>query len=202
MDEENMSQIFLKIPLERAGVLIGEKGSTKLELEKGTGTTITVDGETGDVTIGAPSGGSDPSSILKARDLVNAIGRGFSPEKAFRLFDDNQIIEVIDLKEIVGDSRNTLVRVKGRIIGENGKTRRLIESLAGVWVSVYGHTVTLIGDYEEMRVAKEAIELLLKGCQHGTVYRYLNKEHLELKKRKLLLWERMPELKETKEAKK
>jgi ribosomal RNA assembly protein len=202
MDEENMSQIFLKIPVERAGVLIGDKGSIKFELEKGTGTTITVDGKLGDVVIEAPSGGSDPSGILKARDLVNAIGRGFSPEKAFRLFDDNQIIEVIDLKEIVGDSRNTLVRVKGRIIGENGKTRRLIESLAGVWVSVYGHTVTLIGDYEEMRVAKEAIELLLKGCQHGTVYRYLNKEHLELKKRKLLLWERMPELKETKEVKK
>ncbi|MGA2573741.1 MAG: KH domain-containing protein [Candidatus Methanomethylicaceae archaeon] len=202
MDEKNMSQIFLKIPVERAGVLIGDKGITKFELEKGTGATITVDGKLGDVIIEAPSGGCDPSGILKARDLVNAIGRGFSPDKAFRLFDDNQIIEVIDLKEIVGDSRNTLVRIKGRIIGENGKTRRLIESLAGVWVSVYGHTVALIGDYEEMRVAKEAIELLLKGCQHGTVYRYLNKEHLELKKRKLLLWERMPELKETKEEKK
>jgi ribosomal RNA assembly protein len=199
MDEENMSQIFLKIPVERAGVLIGDKGSTKFELEKGTGTTITVDGKLGDVVIEAPSGGYDPSGILKARDIVNAIGRGFSPDKAFSLFDDNQIIEVVDLKEIVGDSKNTLVRIKGRIIGENGKTRRLIESLAGVWVSVYGHTVTLIGDYEEMRVAKEAVELLLKGCQHGTVYRYLNKEHLELKKRKLLLWERKPELKETKE---
>jgi len=197
----NMSQIYLKIPVERAGVLIGSGGETKAELEKGTGTTIKIDGKTGEVLIEGSACGPDPSGILKARDLVNAMGRGFSPEKAFRLLSDNQIIEVIDLKEIVGDSRNALVRVKGRIIGENGKTRRLIEGLTGCYVSVYGHTVALIGDYDEMRVAKDAIELLLKGCQHGTVYRFLNKEHLELKKRKLALWEHVPELKETKEAK-
>ena len=57
MDEKNMSQIFLKIPVERAGVLIGDKGITKFELEKGTGATITVDGKLGDVIIEAPSGG-------------------------------------------------------------------------------------------------------------------------------------------------
>ncbi|MBM5805519.1 MAG: RNA-processing protein [Candidatus Verstraetearchaeota archaeon] len=190
-----MSRIYLRIPVERAGVLIGNRGSTKAELERGTGTSISVDGRTGEIVIECPAGSSDPSGILRVRDLINAIGRGFSPQRAFRLFTDGQMLEVIDLKQVMGDSRNQLVRMKGRIIGENGKTRRIIENLAGTAISVYGHTVALIGDYDEMRVAKEAIEMLLKGAQHGTVYRFLNREHLELKKRKMSLWEERPELK-------
>jgi len=195
MVEETMSRIYLKIPVERAGVLIGNRGSTKAELERGTGTSISVDGRSGEIIIECPAGSIDPTGILRARDLINAIGRGFSPQRAFRLFTDGQMLEVIDLKQVIGDSRNQLVRVKGRIIGENGKTRRIIESLAGTAISVYGHTVALIGDYDEMRVAKEAIEMLLKGVQHGTVYRFLNREHLKLKRRKLSLWEERPELK-------
>lgn len=203
MAEENlnMSRIYFKIPLERVGVLVGSKGGTKAELEKGTGTAITVDGRTGEVTIEIPPGCRDPSEILRARDLVNAIGRGFSPEKASRLFSDGQMLEVIDLKQVIGDSQNQLTRLKGRVIGENGKTRRLIEQLAGVSLSVYGHTIALIGDYEEMRVAKEAVEMLLRGCMHGTVYKYLNKEHLELKKRRLSLWEPRIEIKPAEEPK-
>lgn len=195
MVEEMMSRIYMKIPLERAGVLIGNKGSTKAEIEKGTGTTISVDGRTGEVIIEESAGAKDPSGILKARDLINAIARGFSPERAFRLFSDGQMLEIIDLKDLFGDSRNQLIRIKGRVIGEKGKTRRIIESLTDVYVSVYGHTVALIGDYEEVRVAKEAIEMLLKGMQHGTVYRFLNRRRLDLKKRELSLWEERPELK-------
>jgi len=100
VSEETMSRIYLKIPVERAGALIGEKGGTKVELEKGTGSSIEVDGATGEVVIemDASSGTRDPSGVLKARDIVNAIGRGFSPERAFRLFTDGQMLEVIDLK--------------------------------------------------------------------------------------------------------
>ncbi|MBC7113235.1 MAG: RNA-processing protein [Candidatus Methanomethyliales bacterium] len=190
------SRIYLKIPLERTGVLIGNKGSTKAEIEKSTGTNICVDGKTGEVVIEGSPNYKDPSGILKAKDLINAIARGFSPERAFRLFSDGQILDVIDLKEILGDSRNQLIRVKGRVIGEKGKTRRIIENLTNTYISIYGHTIAIIGDYEEVRVAKEAIEMLLKGMQHGTVYRFLNRKHMDLKKRELSLWEEKPQLRE------
>lgn len=196
MAEAAMSKIYMKIPVERTGVLIGESGGTKSEVEKGTGTKITVDGKSGEVVIEAEASRGDPSGILKARDIITAIGRGFSPQRAFRLFTDGQMIEVVDLKEAVGDSRNQLLRVKGRIIGENGKTRRIIEKLTGTAVSVYGHTVSVIGEYDEIIVAKEAISMLVKGAMHGAVYKYLNNAHLELKKKRLSLWEKRPELKE------
>lgn len=199
MSEETMSRIYLKVPVERVGALIGEKGGTKVELEKGTGSKIEIDGKTGDVVIemDAAAGASDPSGILKARDIINAIGRGFNPAKAFRLFTEGQMIEVIDLKQVLGESRNQMQRIKGRIIGENGKTRKIIENMTGVVVSVYGHTVSIIGDYDELLVAKEAIAMLIKGAMHGSVYRYLNKEHAKLKKAKMTLWVKTPALKET-----
>ena len=196
MAEEVMSRIYMKIPLERAGALIGNKGRTKAEIEKSTGTNIAVDGKTGEVVIERAANSNDPSDILKARDLINAIARGFSPDRAFRLLNEGQMLEIIDLKDILGDSRNQLIRVKGRIIGEKGKTRSIIENLTNTYVSVYGHTVAIIGDYEEIRVAKEAIEMLLKGMQHGTVYRFLNRRHMDLKKRELSLWEERPQLRE------
>ncbi|MGF3498298.1 MAG: KH domain-containing protein [Candidatus Methanosuratincola sp.] len=196
MAEAAMSRIYMKIPVERTGVLIGENGGTKVEVERGTGTKITVDGKSGEVVIEAEAGKGDPSGILKARDIITAIGRGFSPQRAFRLFTDGQMIEILDLKEALGDSRNQLLRVKGRIIGEKGKTRRIIEKLTGTAVSVYGHTVSIIGEYDEVLVAKEAIAMLVKGAMHGAVYKYLNSAHLELKKKRLSLWEETPELKE------
>ena len=36
---------------------------------------------------------------LKTRDVIRAIGRGFSPQRAFRLFDTGTYLEVIDLKD-------------------------------------------------------------------------------------------------------
>ncbi|MEM0286517.1 MAG: KH domain-containing protein, partial [Candidatus Methanomethyliaceae archaeon] len=89
MAKELTNRMYLRIPLDRIGVVIGEKGEIKSEIEKKTNTIISIDGKTGEVTIENTPNTTDPSGILKARDIITAIARGFSPEKAFRLFDDN-----------------------------------------------------------------------------------------------------------------
>ncbi|MBS7621647.1 hypothetical protein KEJ32_06015, partial [Candidatus Bathyarchaeota archaeon] len=62
--------------------------------------------------------------------VVTAIGRGFSPEHAFKLIQDEEaVLDIIDLRIIFGKSESDIRRVKGRIIGMDGKTRRLIEEL-------------------------------------------------------------------------
>lgn len=105
--------------------------------------------------------------LLQAKNTVKAIGRGFSPERAFRLFDEEQTLEVIDI------GRNE--RIKARIIGTSGRTREEIERCTGAAVSVYGKTVSIIGDWEQLKNAKEAIEMLISGARHTTVYRHLEK---------------------------
>jgi ribosomal RNA assembly protein len=43
---------------------------------------------------------------------------------------------------------------------------------------------------EQVQVAREAIEMLIKGNMHGTVYRFLHRKRRELKKKMLELWEK------------
>lgn len=185
---------FVKIPKDRIGALIGPDGRVKERIEKQLRIEIGIDSETGDVTLTLSPNAEDPSVLFRAKELVTAIGRGFAPERGFRLLqDDEALLEVIDLREIFGRSLSELERVKGRIIGQEGKTRRIIEELTDAEVSVYGHTVSIIADAEEMDIAREAVKMLLQGRQHSSVYRFLHKKRRELKKKKLELWEKPPE---------
>ncbi len=186
-----MSQSFrVRIPAERVGVLIGRSGSIKKKIESMCKVKLEIDSETGEVTIIGSEQIEDPTTIFKAQNIVLAIGRGFSPEKAFKLMDDDVILHIIDLRDAAGRSKKDLQRIKGRLIGKKGKTRRIIEETTNVDVSIYGHTVALIGRLEELEIAKEAIEKLVAGSQHKTVYRYLGRKRSELKRSRLELWEK------------
>jgi len=185
---------FVKIPKDRIGALIGPEGRVKERIEKQLGIEMDIDSETGDVTLTLSPNAEDPSVLFRAKEVVTAIGRGFAPERAFRLIqDEDALLEVIDLREIFGRSLSDLQRLKGRIIGQEGKTRRIIEELTDADVSVYGHTVSIIADADEMDIAREAIKMLLQGRQHSSVYRFLHRKRRELKKKKLELWEKPPE---------
>jgi ribosomal RNA assembly protein len=185
---------FIKIPAERVGVLIGPEGTTKKNIEGKLSVGLQIDSQSGDVTITLAEEATDPSLLFKAKDVVTALGRGFSPEHAFRLIrDEEAMLDVIDLRTVFGRSETDIKRVKGRIIGMNGKTRNIIEELTDTNVAVYGHTVSIIGTIEEAEVAREAVQMLVKGSLHATVYRFLHRKRRELKKKMLEIWEKPPE---------
>ncbi|WP_457753975.1 KH domain-containing protein [Thermococcus sp.] len=172
---------FVRIPKERIGVLIGKKGSTKKKIEEITKTKIEVDSETGEVFISSTEKTDDPLAVWKARDVVMAIGRGFSPERAFRLFNEGEVLEIVNLSDIIiGNEKNALPRIRGRIIGRKGRTREIIEEMSGADISVYGKTVAIIGNPIQVEIAKTAIEKLAKGSPHGTVYKYLERRKKDL----------------------
>jgi len=188
-----MPEIFAKIPHERIGVLIGPNGETKREIERALNVSLEIDSETGDVIISLNENSDDPSSLFRARDVVLAIGRGFSPQRAFKLLqDEDSMLTIIDLREIFGRSKSDIIRVKGRIIGKEGKTRKIIEECTETYISVYGHTISIIGGVEGSEIAREAIMMLINGSQHATVYRFLQRKRHELKRRRLELWEGRP----------
>jgi len=185
---------FISVPRERVGVIIGPDGVTKKNIEKKLFVELQIDGDSGDITITMSEKATDPSMLFKAKDVVTALGRGFSPEHAFRLVrDEDALLDVIDLRTAFGKSEADIKRVKGRIIGMNGKTRRLIEELTDTHVAVFGHTVSIIGTIEQVQVAREAVEMLVKGSMHSTVYRVLHRKRSELKKKAFELWEKPPE---------
>jgi len=181
---------FVKIPQERVGALIGPEGRVKAAIEKNLSVELQVESETGGVTITLLPTASDPTVLFRAKETVIAIGRGFSPERAFRLLhDDEVLLDIIDLREVVGRSQSDIKRLKGRVIGKNGKTRMLIEELTESSLSVYGHTISIIGNADQKEAAKEAIRMLIRGSQHSTVYRFLHRKRRELKRKKMELWE-------------
>lgn len=189
--EVSIMETVLKIPIERIGVLVGIDGKIKKYIEKELPVKMIIDSENGAIRVRSSKKGIDPTLIYVAKNVILAIGRGFSPEHAFRLLHNHEIVlDLIDLRVIFGRSESDIKRVKGRIIGLNGKTRKIIEDLTETNIAVYGHTVGIIGYSDNNFVAKEAIQMLIEGSLHKNVYRYLHMKRREFKKQKLELWKK------------
>jgi len=171
----------LKIPKERVAVLIGKEGEVKKSLEKETKTRVQVDSKEGDVFIY----GEDALGLYACREVVMAISRGFNPDIAKLLLKQDYVFEIISLNEYTGKSKNSSLRLKGRVIGSEGKSRRIIEELTEANICVYGKTIGIIGLLESVSMAKKAIESLLKGSTHANVYKWLEKRRRELKRRRI-----------------
>jgi ribosomal RNA assembly protein len=183
------ANLYVKMPRERVGTLIGPSGTIKEVIENKLSVKLQIDSEAGNVRIILDSNAYDPSFLFRAKEVVIAIGRGFSPERAFELLrDEEAVLLIIDLREVLGRSPSDMKRLKGRVIGRNGKTRRLIEELTDTNVSVYGHTISIIGKLHKAQTARDAIRMFLKGKQHRTVYRFLHIKRRDFKKEALELW--------------
>ncbi len=165
------------IPQDRIGALIGEGGETMREIESRAEVRLDIDSETGSVAVETVG---DPLTGLKGPDIVRAIGRGFKPEEALSLLDDDlRMFELVDL-DAATRNRNDLRRQKGRLIGENGRTRQLMEELTGASVVIYGSTLGIIGGPEQVESVRSATEMILDGAPHGAVYSYLERRRSEL----------------------
>ena len=171
----------IRIPTDRVGALVGKEGSNKKLIEERTGIKLNIDKE-GEVTYDDQAEGVEPIMALELMDVINAIGRGFNPDRALKLLDtDDMYFESINIKDVIGDRQNQVIRARGRLIGKDGKTRKLIEDLADVYMCVYGNTVSLIGNTISLPIAKNAIEMLLHGSEHSTVYHYLESQRPKLR---------------------
>jgi len=177
----------VRVPVERVGAVIGKEGGAKKFLEAELGVKLGIDSKEGIVTIKAES--VEKSDPLTATRVIEAIGRGFSPQRARRLMEEGTAFEVIDLRDYAGRSANALERIRGRVIGVRGKSRRVIEELTRCHLSVFGRTVSIIGEASEVQLASDAVRSLATGSQHRTVYNALQKARTKRKMEKMFLWE-------------
>jgi len=169
----------LKVATSRVGVLIGKGGATKKELESKTHTTISIDSKEGLVKVEGAEENAIP--LLRAVEIINAVNVGFSPERAFEMIEDEDLLlDIIDLSR-AADNPKQLDRLRGRIIGKDGRAREQIENMTDVDLSVFGHTVALIGYPEQMKVARAAIDMLIEGVPHENVFAFLDKKKKEAK---------------------
>jgi ribosomal RNA assembly protein len=167
-----MPVLYARIPEDRVGVLIGPGGKTRKGIATATATDILIDADEGEVRVTAPD--TDPMAAMRARDIVLAIGRGFSPQRAERLLKEDTYLQILDIKLTTGHrEKAALRRIRSRVIGSAGRARTRIEELSGCSVSVYGSTVALIGKEDQLDRGVRAVELLLRGSEHSTVFHLL-----------------------------
>ncbi len=166
----------IKVPRDRIAVLIGKNGEVKKHLEEVTKTKISIDSDEGDVLVA----GEDAISLYTVREVIKAIARGFNPDIAQVLLKGDYALEIIDIGDFAR-TKNDNLRLKGRVIGSEGKSRRVIEELTETDISVYGKTISIIGLPENVAVAKKAVESLLQGSVHAGVYHWLEKQRRRFK---------------------
>ena len=162
---------YLKIPEIRLRILKKNEELRK-RIERETGTKISINE---DLKIEGES-----FNIYQAKQILRAFGRGFDVEDCLKLLDDEYGLEIIDLTDFTR-SRNRLIVIKGRVIGTKGKTKKFIEEYTKTKISVFGKTVSIIGKWENINIAKEAIMRLIRGSSHQSVYKWLERRVSEVK---------------------
>lgn len=160
---------FVKIPEKR-------KSSLKRVLKKFedlTNTKITINDE---ISVEGES-----FEVFQTKRALKAFGRGFNFDDCAKLFEDEYDLEIIDLTEFTR-TRERLKVLKGRIIGTKGKTKKYIEEHTNAKISVFGKTVGIIGKWEELNLARRALMMIIEGCTHKTLYKWLEQNSLRGKR--------------------
>ena len=166
----------VRVPKERIAVIIGQKGSVKKALQDHAKIKLHIDSDEGLVTLE----GEDSLALYQAQHVIKAIARGFNPEIAQLLLRQDYALEQIKLTNYA-NTKDSMNRLKGRVIGLKGKSRENIEQLTGCFISVYGKTICIVGELAWADAAKRAVEKLLAGAMHKTVWRFLEGQRRRLK---------------------
>lgn len=111
-----------------------------------------------------------------AKNILYAFGRGFDMEIAAKLAEEDYYFSSIGLEQVIS-SEKRIKQLKARIIGVEGRTKRYIEEVSAVKMSIYGDTVSFIGTIEEINEAETAVNTLIDGGTHRLAYNRMEAAH-------------------------
>jgi len=119
-----------------------------------------------------------PEKEYIAEKIIEAISIGFSLSEAFQLKDEDFMFEMINIKDHT--TKKNLERIKGRIIGKDGRAKNTLSQLTKCNFEVKDNIVGIIGPAECIENAQNAIISLINGSKHANVYGYLERNQPKL----------------------
>ena len=162
-----MHSEVVNIPKDRIAALIGTKARNKKQIETRGKCKLNIS-SSGTVTILS----ADAENLFSAKQVVEAIGRGFNPEAAILLFRDEYTLEILEMNAYT-KSKTRLATLRSRVIGRKGAARRKLEQITGTAICIYGKTIGIIGKAEDAYLAQRAMEMILEGSNHVSVFRWI-----------------------------
>lgn len=121
-------------------------------IEEEFGVKVMVDNDKGEVTI-IPGSNTNFDQLMKAKNIIEAISYGFDYNDAQNLRSDDYTLEIIDLRDYVNkDKSNHISRIKARIIGEDGRAKRVLQELTDTNIVIGDKYIAILGLYENVKV--------------------------------------------------
>ena len=123
------------------------------------------------VELKTTDGTEDESALQKSADFVQAFLLGFDVQDAVALLRlDDLYLECFEVKDVKTLRGEHMSRGIGRLAGKNGKTKFTIENATRTRIVIADQHIRILGSFQNIKVARDAICSLILGSPPGKVY--------------------------------